>query len=105
MEKQNQEVIVVDENHDASSVSKAKLEANRRNAQLSTGPKTPEGKKQTRRNALKHGILASDWFITAGDGAEDAAEFEEFSATLHEDLEPVGALEEILVEKIAICCW
>ena len=95
----------MDENNGKSSVSSAKLEANRRNAQRSTGPKTPEGKLQSRRSALKHGILASDWLITEGDGAENAAEFEEFLATLREDLEPVGALEGILVEKIAICCW
>ena len=96
----------MDENNNGgSSISAAKLEANRRNAQHSTGPKTPEGKMQSRRNALKHGMLASDWFITEGDGAENAAEFNEFLTVLREDLEPAGALEEILVEKMAICCW
>ncbi len=32
--------------------------ANRRNAQMSTGPRTEEGKSRSRRNAVKHGILA-----------------------------------------------
>ena len=36
----------------------AQIEANRRNAQKSTGPKTDEGKARVRRNALKHGMTA-----------------------------------------------
>ena len=45
---------------DAKSISPRKLAANRQNAQLSTGPKTDKGKRWSRRNRLKHGILASD---------------------------------------------
>ena len=56
-------------------------------------------------NALKHGILAYDCFFFEGNGAENPSEFKNFLATLLEDLGAVGALEEILVEKIAICCW
>ena len=36
----------------------AQIEANRRNAQKSTGPKTDEGKARVRRNAFKHGMTA-----------------------------------------------
>ena len=36
----------------------AQIEANRRNAQRSTGPKTDEGKARVRRNAFKHGMTA-----------------------------------------------
>ena len=36
--------------------SAARVAANRRNAQLSTGPRTAEGKARSRRNALKHGL-------------------------------------------------
>ncbi len=39
-------------------VTEKQLAANRRNAQLSTGPRTPEGKAVSRWNALTHGILA-----------------------------------------------
>jgi hypothetical protein len=60
---------------------------------------------QSRRNALKHGILASALLITEGIGAEDPAEFEELIDGLRRDLAPVGALEEMLVEKIGICWW
>ncbi len=79
--------------------------ANRRKAQLSTGPRTEEGKRRSRQNALKHGILASALLITAGEGAEDPAEFNEFLTGLRRDLAPVGTLEEMMVEKIAVCWW
>ena len=95
----------MDENNNGGSVSLKKLEANRRNALLSTGPKTEAGKKNSRRNALKHGVLASALLITQGEGAEDAAEFGEFLRDLQEDLQPVGAVEEMFVERIAVCCW
>ena len=36
----------------------AQIEANRRNAQRSTGPKTDRGKARVRRNAFKHGMTA-----------------------------------------------
>jgi hypothetical protein len=36
-----------------------KQEANRRNAQKSTGPRTPAGRARASRNALKHGLAAA----------------------------------------------
>ena len=95
----------VDQNSDTVSISPEKLEANRRNAQLSTGPRTEQGKSRSRRNAIKHGILSSALLISKGEGAEDPAEFDELLGALSRDLAPVGALEEILVHKIAKCCW
>jgi hypothetical protein len=95
----------MDENPDGISISQRKLEANRRNAQLSTGPRTEEGKSQSRQNALKHGILAPALLITKGLGAEDTTQFEELLGGLRLDLKPVGALEGMLVEKIAVCWW
>ncbi len=58
------------------AVSQRQMEANRRNAISSTGPRTVEGKARSSRNALKHGIFAQEVVIRDGDGAEDPAEFE-----------------------------
>ncbi len=40
------------------TISARKLEANRRNAKRSTGPRTAEGKARVARNAVKHGFFA-----------------------------------------------
>jgi len=79
--------------------------ANVRNAQLSTGPTTQEGKAIVSRNAIKHGIFARDLVITAGDGREDAQEYQILLAELVHDLAPVGRMEMMLVEKIAVNYW
>lgn len=81
-----------------------KAAANRRNGKRSNGPRTTQGKKWSRRNALKHGILTSALLLTDG-SSEDAAEFQGLFSALREDFDPVGQLEELLVEKITVCWW
>src|SRR5271155_5354824 len=49
------------------AVSAAKLAANRRNAQKSTGPRTEEGKKKSRFNALDHGCRAETLILPSED--------------------------------------
>ena len=50
-------------------MTQAQLEANRRNAQLSTGPKTPEGKERSSMNAVKSGFYITKlWRITDNAG-------------------------------------
>jgi len=49
--------------------------------------------------------LASALLVQKGGGAEDAYEFEELLCALNRDLVPVGRLEEMMVEKIAVCWW
>jgi len=85
--------------------SDRQIAANRRNALKSTGPSTPAGKRAVRWNALKHGLLAQEVVIAAGDGRENRAQFNTLLARLFDDLQPEGILEEILVEKIAVSYW
>lgn len=79
--------------------------ANRRNAQKSTGPITPAGKDKASRNALKHGLLAREVIIDAGEGAENPEEFNAVLLDLYQQFDPQGLLEEMLVEKIAVAYW
>ena len=45
------------------TASVAKVEANKKNAAKSTGPKTGEGKAVVKMNALKHGLLSKELVI------------------------------------------
>lgn len=85
--------------------SEKKIEANRRNARLSTGPRTEAGKDRSRNNAIKHGIFSRDMLQPWGLGKEDTKEFGDLWTMLLEDRKPIGVLEEILVERIAVCLW
>jgi uncharacterized protein (DUF2236 family) len=89
----------------SQSVSPEKLQANRDNAKRSTGPRTPRGKRNSRRNALKHGLLSKDLVISSGEGKESAKEFQDLLSQLKQDLQPVGRAEESLVEIVASCDW
>ncbi len=85
--------------------SERQINANRSNALKSTGPKTPEGKKAVSLNALTHGLLARDTIIATGGGREDGDAYTALLTGLHESFHPVGDLEVILVEKIAVAHW
>jgi len=52
------------------------MEANRDNAQKSTGPKTVQGKSYSSRNAMKHGLFSKELVITDGPQKEDREKFE-----------------------------
>jgi hypothetical protein len=60
---------------DKPPVSARKILANRKNALRSTGPKALRGKHTVSRNAIKHGLLAREVVITAGDGEESPKSF------------------------------
>ena len=81
--------------------SERQNEANRRNAQLSTGPCTADGRARVASNALKHGLTAKQVVLPG----EDPAEFDEFRSDLIAGLAPQGALEEIFAEKIVADAW
>ena len=79
----------------------AQITANRANAQLSTGPRSADGKAASSRNALKFGIHARSLVIPG----EDPEELEELASEYERDLVPVGAVEIALVETIARSAW
>ena len=66
------------------ATSLARVEANRKNAQLSTGPRTPEGKERSRANAYKHGLTGQGVVLPEADATEIDRRYnsmcEEFSA-------------------------
>src|SRR5713226_2261728 len=86
---------------DARMTSEAKIEANRRNAFKSTGPKTEWGRARARLNALRHGMTAKQLVATD----EDFGDFARFSAELRATLAPADAVEEQLVESIVVSTW
>ena len=75
-------------------ISERRIQGNRRNALRSTGPVTERGKRAVARNAIKHGVLAREVVITAGDGKEDLSEVHDLVERLCEQYEPVGVVEE-----------
>jgi hypothetical protein len=86
-------------------VSERKMSANRENAQKSTGPRTPEGKRRVARNAVKHGILAAEVFIAEGDGAEREEDFSELQAGLYAAYAPRDVAEQLEVENVVAATW
>ena len=74
--------------------------ANRRNGKKG-GPKTPQGKKVSSTNSLKHGILCKEILSSILVSEEQRNQYTEILNGLVGDLAPVGEMEEILVDKIA----
>jgi hypothetical protein len=81
--------------------TQAQIEANRINAQKSTGPRTPEGKAIVAQNAIKHGLLARDAVVIG----EETDDFAFFRDQLGAELTPVGLVESRLVARIAGLFW
>jgi hypothetical protein len=86
----------------AVPISNARAEASRQNGAKSRGPKTPEGKARSARNALKHGMLAQKYVVLP---QEDADEFAGLEAALTLELAPVGALQTVLARRVAVAAW
>ena len=90
---------------DPKRVTEKQLAANRANAQHSTGPRTPEGKAASRYNALTHGILARAVIPEALAPCEAQEAFEKVLDALTETFAPDGAVEELLVQQVAVAYW
>jgi hypothetical protein len=77
------------------------FQANRLNALKSTGPRTDEGKRTSRRNALRHGLTAE----TVIDGLEDSEDYRGFEAAIIADYDAETAIERELVLRLASLLW
>lgn len=86
---------------DAKPVTPAQLAANRANAQVSTGPRTPKGKARSSSNAVKSGLTSSTVLLPS----EDAADYAAFISGYQHDFAPVGQAECELVQAIADADW
>jgi hypothetical protein len=77
------------------------IEANRRNALKSTGPTTPEGKRRSRCNAVRHGLTAE----TVIAALEDLENYEAFEVAVISDYDAESAVERELVLRLASVLW
>ena len=82
--------------------SELKSETSRANGAKSHGPKTPEGKEASSRNAIKHGMTARNTYILECESKEEFQEFHAEHIAIHL---PVTAPEKELVEQMAIARW
>jgi hypothetical protein len=84
-----------------STATDAQINANRANAQKSTGPRTAEGKAASSRNGLKHGLCSGKHILPG----EDPDDFLFRLQHLLDRFRPVGPGEETLVLRIAAGQW
>jgi hypothetical protein len=79
----------------------AQINANRANAQKSTGPRSVEGKSASRFNALKHGIDAASVVIPG----EDPADYDSLAAQYLHEYRPQSASESFHVDTMLRADW
>ena len=83
------------------AISTARLAANRRNSQLSTGPRSVAGKLASAANATRHGLLSRQPLLAD----ENAEEYDALAVALMEHLSPAPGVEELLVDDILSLLW
>ncbi len=115
MKERNEQEAEVNESHqksqlaagtaENSNTSSRKVEANRRNALKSTGPRTTNGKRRVARNAVRHGFFSKWLLVQHQDGKESQSEYDDFYADIRKHYQPVGWLEVLWAEKIAVWSW
>jgi hypothetical protein len=87
------------------TVSLKQLAANRRNAQKSTGPKSANGKAVSKLNGVKHGILSKQVLVRGLNFKESRHELTKLYQRFWEELQPVGPVEEMLVDQMVTAHW
>lgn len=81
--------------------TQAQIDANRRNAQKSTGPRTPDGKNTSSRNHIIHGLRSGKHLVLD----EDPEDFLDLLKDLQDRFQPSGEAEQELVLRIASDQW
>lgn len=81
--------------------SDRKIAANRRNALMSTGPRTEPGKLRIRKNAIRHGLTAE----TVIHDLEDADQYRAFEAAVVAEYDPRSTVARELVTRLASLLW
>src|ERR1700691_2289663 len=81
--------------------TQAQIDANRRNAQKSTGPRTPEGRAAVRLNGVTHRLTAKT-VVLKGESEDD---FKALFDSLEAEHEPATPTEETLVAQLAMATW
>ena len=75
--------------------------ANRANAKLSSGPRTPAGKRRASLNALTHGLTARTPVLPS----EDPAAYESHCQQFRDEYQPATPTETQLVRELADTAW
>jgi hypothetical protein len=85
----------------SNPLSQARLLANRANAQLSTGPASPEGKAKSSLNAVKTALTGRTVLLPS----DDAAAYEQHVRDYDKEFKPMTTREYDLVQSIADSSW
>jgi hypothetical protein len=84
-----------------TEISEARLVANRANAQLSTGPTSPDGKSKSSLNAVKTGLTGRTVLLPT----DDAAAYQQFIQNFFAEWNPATDAEHALVQSLADTQW
>ncbi|MFN7920127.1 MAG: hypothetical protein U0Q16_08525 [Bryobacteraceae bacterium] len=84
-----------------SAATAAQNEANRANAQHSTGPRTAEGKAVSSNNAVTHGLFTATFVVAPA----DRDEFDLFLELQRDELRPQGINEELVFSNLVQAAW
>lgn len=84
--------------------SAAQVQANRANAQHSTGPRTQQGQERSKANAVSHGLRSSREALFAAHPIEQK-NYDALQAQLRAELLPTGTTEELCFDAYAFASF
>jgi hypothetical protein len=91
-----------DQPANVTSISEARLLANRENAKLSTGPKSEAGRETVSANSVTHGLSGKNFRLLA---SESRSDFDELHKNLLSSYAPADPGESELVLSMAQALW